>query len=148
MSEMFKMQKEKITEIKYHLKSGNGYYVVERKVIPFNLQKMENEELGLFLIENGEAVVSEYDIKSKTRGNIFEYVIYNGGEYEFAEDSSVYSTLYLSEKEFERMCKSVQNNLKGYEKKYVYKIASELIKQYPDIFMDISRGRAFCTNEW
>lgn len=142
------MQKDKITEIKYHLQTGKGYYVVERKVIPFNLQEMEDKELGLFLIENGETVVSEYDIESKTRSNIFEYIIYNGGEYEFAEDSSVYSTLYLSKEEFERMCKSVQNNIEGHQKKFVYKVASELVKKYPDIFMDISTGRAFCTNEW
>ena len=145
---MFKMQKDKITEIKFHLRSGNGYYVVDRKVFPFNLKEMEDKELGVFLLQNGEEVISEYDIRWKTKGNIFEYIIFNGGEYELAEHSSVYSTLYLSEEEFERMCESVQNQLKEPESKFVYNIASGLLEKYPDIFMSISRGRAFCTNEY
>lgn len=144
MLEQIKQSKE----LKVHLESGDGYYVVEHKLTPFNLKELNDIEVGKFIIENAIVVDSHFDIEWKIRGKIYNYSIYNNGEYEFAESAELFSLLYFTSEEFEEMCKKAQKELKGHQIKDVHSVKYELKKLYPDIFLDIANGQGFNTYEW
>ena len=137
-------------ELKVHLESGDGYYVVEHKLIPFNLKELDDVEVGKYIIENATITDSHFNIKWKTRGSIYNYSIYNNGEYEFSESTEVYSLLYFTEDEFNKMCETAQRNLKEKDslEKDVHHIKSELKKLYPDTFLNIANGQMFNSYEW
>lgn len=137
-------------EIKYHLESGDGYYVVEHTLIPFNIKDLDDVEVFKYIIENGKEELSQYEIERKTKGRIYEYWIHNNGDYEFAEVANVYSTLYLTKEEFEQICKKAQEFLKkeGGRSKDVFYIKYELLNRYPEIFLQIADGQGFISYEW
>lgn len=140
---------KKATEIKVHLESGKGYFVVDCNLTMFSLEDLDIEDTK-YIIENGEQVAYEHNITSHY-GDIFEYTIHNGGEYEFAEWKSIYSYKFINEKRFNEMIKEAINSINSdsdYEKRNAYNVARKVKELYPNIFIEIGLGTGACTNEW
>lgn len=142
-------------EIRINTEDKIGYFVVDHKLTSFQFDEIEDVEIMKFILENGEQV-RYYDIMIKD-GNIFEYIIHNGGEYEFSNEISLYSYKYFNREEFNKICKEAQNTIEQDLKKNpnlkirkdsIYDISNYLKKLNPNTFIKIGRGSAFNSGEW
>ena len=146
---MIREELENTRLIKYNMKEKIGFYVTQdRKVKGFRFEELEDPEVLSYIIENGEEETSSYDIEKCTRGEIFEYTIHNGGEYELAEYTTLHSLQYFTREEFQKMIdKAIQTSTDS-QPKDVYYVYKQMKKLYPNIFLEIARGTGACTCEW
>lgn len=137
--------------IKYNPEEGIGYYVVEHKLYPIDLSDLDTQELG-YIIENGETV-SEYDVRTKTKGDIFQYSIHNGGEYEFSEGVRMYSLNFFTFDEFNGMViEAIDAINKESDEDHLnrdpFRVGRKIKEMHPNVFLEISSGAGACTCQW
>ena len=143
-------------EVKVHLESGLGYYIKNNKARPFRLYSID-DKAGFYIIQNAQQVSYEHDIRRRL-GEIYEYFIHNGGSYDFESHCSLFSMQFLTEKEFDKMCKTAQEKIiREYKDvdwriqrrpKDVSDVKITLQELYPDIFLGVGLAAGYCTNEW
>ena len=125
--------------IKFH-ESGIGYAVVEHRLIPLNFEELEVEDVK-YIFENGEQVSRTFEIRCQTRGELFEYSIHNGMEYELADVDNIYSKYFFTQEEFKEMCEEAYKELKE-EEKYpdIWRIAQRIKEKNPGVFVSLNLG--------
>ena len=136
-------------EIKVHLKSGQGHFVVGNKLTSFNLNEIDDVETVKYIIENGEQ--EQYLLNIMSEG-IYEYIIDNGYDYEMNDHTSVFSQKYFTDEEFKEMCEKTrmaiaeENGKDSYETRSIYTYKRKLPELYPDTFINIECAAYFCPN--
>lgn len=138
-------------EIKVHLESGRGHFVVENELTSFNLNEIDDIEVVNYIMMNAEQVKFSVDIK---REGIFEYRIDNGYDYELNDYTSVFSNKFFNDEEFEEMCENAQTAImtevksnKSYEIRDIYSIKRKLLQLYKNVLFDVEFGAFFCPSD-
>lgn len=131
--------------IKFNRQDKVCFVVKEnRSGVKILLEEIEDVDVLYYIFINGIEERYSYDVK-KYFGEIYEYVISNGGSYEFLEHVELYSRFFLLKEEFDAMVKKAIKNI---NKRDVYYVAAEIKRMYPEYFIDIGKAAGTCTCEW
>ena len=137
-------------ELKVHLNSGQGHFVVGNELKSFNLNEIDDVEAVKYILENGEQ--EEYHLNIISEG-IYEYIIDNGLDYEMNDHTSLFSHKYFTEKEFKEMCEKAriaiakEKGENSFETRSIYSYRRKLTELYPDTFINIECVGYFCPNK-
>ena len=126
-------------EIRVHTPSGKGYAVCNNKQIPFDIMEIDDVEIVKYILENGTQVQYEHDIRMDI-GDVFEYVIDNGYDYECNMHTSLYSFKCLSRKNFKKMCDLAKERMRKSDKRTndIYEMKKTLKEMFPEIFIEVA----------
>lgn len=110
---------------KVNIKTGNFSCVMNHTVYNENISNVD-DEVGFWVIKNFEQVESDFELIKKSL--VYEYVIWNGYDYEMSSETSVYSQNYYTKEEFNNICQEVIKNI---DSEYIseFQIANEMEKR-------------------
>lgn len=126
-------------EIRVHTPSGKGYAICNNKQIPFDIMEIDDVEIVKYILANGTQVQYEHDIRMDI-GEVFEYVIDNGYDYECNMHTSLYSFQCLSRKKFKEMCNLALEKMKQSDKRMndIYEMKKVLKELFPETFIEVA----------
>lgn len=131
--------------IKFNRESKVGFVVTENRMgIEVHFEDIEDVDILNYIFENGVEEKYAYDIE-KHFGEIFRYVIGNGGSYEFADHTTLHSKYFITREEFREMVKKAAEKTRYRD---VYSVARIIEEEHPGLFIDIARGSGACTCEF
>lgn len=131
--------------IKFHREDKVAFVVGQNRMgIEVHFEEIEDINILNYIFEHGIEEKYAYEVE-KHFGEIFQYVIGNGGDYEFADHTTLHSRFFITREEFKAMVKKAAEKTRYRD---VYSVARVIQETYPDLFINIARGSGACTCEW